>query len=127
MRRFNLALRALMELGIVIAFGWWGWHAGLRGWSRGLLAIGVPLFGFGFWGLVDFRSAGRLAEPLRLGQELAVSGLAAWAWYAAGQAALGWSLAFVSAVHHGLVYLLGERLLKPSPRPATSKGVEPGR
>ena len=83
MRRINLALRALMELGIVVAFGWWGWHAGLRGWSRGLLAIGVPLVGFGFWGLVDFRSAGRLAEPLRLGQELAVSGLAAWAWYAA--------------------------------------------
>jgi len=31
----------------------------------------------GFWGAVDFHQAGRLAEPLRLVQELAISGLAA--------------------------------------------------
>lgn len=42
---------------------------------------------------MDFHRAGRLAEPLRLLQELAVSGLAAVALYAVGQHLLGWALA----------------------------------
>jgi hypothetical protein len=77
-----------------------------------LLAVGAPALGFGFWGAVDFRQAGRLAEPLRLLQELAISALAAAALYTAGQHLLGWALGLVSVVYHALVYLLGGRLLQ---------------
>ncbi len=110
--RVNLALRALMEMGVVYGFGYWGWHAGGSGAARVALAVGAPLLGFGFWGLVDFRGAGALAEPLRLVQELAVSGLAALALGTAGAPALGWALALTSAAHHALVYLLGQSLLQ---------------
>lgn len=109
---FNLALRAVMELGIVTALGYWGYRTGDSVGAKILFGIGAPLLGFGFWGLVDFRQAGSLAEPLRLIQELVISMLAAAAWYVAGQQALGWALAAVSILHHALVYLSGERLIK---------------
>jgi hypothetical protein len=38
--------------------------------------------------------------------------LAVVALYAAGQPALGWALVVISIAHHGLVYALGETLLK---------------
>jgi hypothetical protein len=112
---FNLALRALMELGIVIAFGYWGCRTGDEAIEKVLLGIGVPLLGFGFWGLVDFRKAGSLAEPLRLIQELVISVLAAVAWYIAGAQTFGWALGIISLLHHALVYALGQTLLKQNP------------
>jgi Protein of unknown function (DUF2568) len=108
----TLALRVLTEAGIVGAFAWWGYQTGAGTGMKILLAVGAPALGFGFWGAVDFRQAGRLAEPLRLLQELAISALAAAALYAAGQHLLGWALGLVSVVYHALVYLLGGRLLQ---------------
>lgn len=108
----NVGLRALMELGIVIALGYWGYSVGNSTAMKIFLAIAAPLIGFGFWGLVDFRNAGSLAEPLRLIQELVITGLAAAAWYVAGAQAWGWALGTLSIVHHVLVYVLGGTLLK---------------
>lgn len=108
----DLALRAFMELGVVVALGDWGYHLVDGSVTRLLLMVGAPAVGFGFWGLVDFRRAGRFAEPLRLIQELAVSGFAAWAWYVTGRHVPGLALAGVSVVHHVTVYATGRRLLK---------------
>ena len=112
LKHLNLALRALMELGLVLGFGYWGYTVGDNTAFKMLLAVGAPLVAFGFWGLVDFRQAGRLAEPLRLIQELVLCALAAVAWGMAGAPALGWAMGIVALVHHTLVYALGERLLK---------------
>ena len=108
----NVALRAIMEGGIVLAFAYWGYQTSSSLLGRILLAIGAPLLVFGFWSIVDFHQAGRIAEPLRLVQELLISGLAAVALAAAGQPALGWALAILSIIHHVLVYALGGTLLK---------------
>jgi hypothetical protein len=116
---FNVGLRGLMELGIVVALGYWGFKTGDGTTAKIVLSVGVPVFGFGFWGLVDLRSAGSLAEPLRLIQELVISGLAALAWVAAGAEAWGWALGAVSIVHHILVYLLGGRLIKNVRQPSS--------
>lgn len=110
--RVNLMLRALLEVGIVTGCGYWGYRTGTDALTATLLAIGAPATVFGFWGLVDFRRAGRFAEPLRFTQELAVSFLAAAAVYRAGQPHLGWALAGLSIIHHLLIYALGDRLLK---------------
>jgi hypothetical protein len=109
---FNLALRTLMELGIVVALAYWGYQTGQTMSTKILLGIGAPLLGFGFWGSIDFHQAGPMSEPLRLFQELIISGLAAVAWYTAGQQALGWTLGMISIFHHALLYLLGGTLLK---------------
>lgn len=110
--RFNLSLRVTMEIGIVVALGFWGYHTGGGTAARIVLTIAAPLVGFGFWGAVDFHQAGRFAEPLRLVQELVVSGLAAAAWYAAGDHAAGIALGALSLVYHVLVYATGARLLQ---------------
>jgi hypothetical protein len=111
-QRLNLALRVAMETGVVAALATWGVHTGGSTAAKIALGVAAPVVGFGFWGAVDFHQAGRIAEPLRLVQELTISGLAAAAWYAAGQPVLGLTLAAVSVTYHALVYLSGERLLK---------------
>lgn len=108
LERINLALRGLMELGVVCGLAYWGYQAGGT-----LPAVAAPVVGFGFWGAVDFHQAGRAAEPIRLIQELAISGLAAASFYSGGRHVLGWGLATVSVVHHLLVYVSGNRLLDP--------------
>jgi hypothetical protein len=108
----NLALRRLMQLGVVLAVGYWSYHASQRALAKAALGVLAPVLVFGFWDMVDFHRAGRMAEPLRLLQELLISGLAAVALVVAGLPALGWALALTSIAHHALVYALGERLLK---------------
>jgi hypothetical protein len=110
----NVALRGLMEFGIVAGFAFWGYHLADNTGIGILFAVGAVLVGFGFWGLVDFHQAGRWAEWLRLAEELVISGLAAAAWWAAGQSALGIAMALISLVYHVLVYTAGERLLSPT-------------
>jgi hypothetical protein len=109
---FNVGIRALMELGIVLALGYWGYKTGESATTKILLSIGAPLIGFGIWGLVDFRNTGSLADPLRLIEELVISGFAAFAWYVSGAQTWGWGLGIISIVHHVLVYALGGTLLK---------------
>ncbi len=108
----NLALRVLMEIGVVAALATWGFATGDGTLAKIVLGIGAPALGFGVWGAVDFHSAGRHAERLRLLEELVISGIAAIAWYAVGRHVLGAVLALVSIGYHGLVYASGATLLK---------------
>lgn len=108
----NLGLRGLMELGVVAGLAYWGYHIGASTPTKALFAVGAPILGFGFWGLVDFHQLGRWAEPVRLIQELLLSGLAAVALYVVGAHVLAVTLAVLSVVHHSLVYALGGRLLE---------------
>jgi len=112
--RGNLVLRVTMETAIVVAFGFWGYHTGGSTAARIGLMLAVPVAGFGLWGALDFHQAGRWSEPLRLVQELVISGLAALAWYAAGRHVLGLALGALSLVYHALVYATGAKLLKTS-------------
>ena len=114
-RSLNVALRGGLEAGVVSALAYWGVHAADGTAGKVLLGIAAPAVGFGIWGAVDFRWFGRYAEPLRLTEELVISGLAAAALAVAGQPALAVGLAALSVVHHALVYALGDRLLKPGP------------
>ena len=122
MKTVTLALRALMELGVVAGLATWGVHAGHGPMASTALGVLAPLVGFGVWGAVDFRNAGRLAEPLRLVQELTISALAAAAFVAAGHAPLGAALAALSISYHVLVYATGQRLLDGGPHGRTVEG-----
>ena len=112
LQAFNIALRGLMELGIILALGYWGYTFGNSMMGKIIWCIGTPLMGFGFWSLVDFHQFGKNSETLRLLQELVVSGIAALALYSTGMHILGWLIVGISILHHVLVYSLGERLLK---------------
>ncbi len=118
-----MALRVLIEAGIVAGLAYWGVHLGGSTAAKVALGIAAPALGFGLWGTVDFHQAGRLGEPLRLLQELTVSLLAALAWYAADRQGLGVALGALSIVYHALVYASGERLLKRRAEPAHPTGA----
>ena len=111
-QRINLLLRVTMELGIVLALGYWGFHTGKSESIKIILGISSPILIFGFWGFVDFHNAGSKAEFLRLLQELILSGLAAAALILAEQYVLGFILAGLSIVQHILVYIIGDTLIK---------------
>jgi len=123
LQRLNLAVRVLLELGVVVALGYWGVHTGQNVAAKILLGAGAPTLGFGLWGGVDFQRAAH-GELLRLTQELTISALAAIAWYAAGQHTLGLALASVSLGYHALVYASGERLLNPAGKPTSRSSQE---
>jgi hypothetical protein len=114
----------LVETAVIAALANWGIHTGDRSAAKIMLGIGAPAAGFGLWGAVDSHRS-RLAEPLRLIEELVISGLAAVARYAAGLHVLGFALAALSVVYHALVYATGERLPKPrrDPPVGSSDGV----
>jgi len=112
--RLTLALRVLMEVGIVVGLAIWGVETGQSFAEKVVLGVIAPVAGFGFWAAVDFRGAGRWAEPARLTQELALSGLAALAWYSTGQRVPALLLAALSVAYHAVVYASGRKLLKAS-------------
>lgn len=111
-RRFNLTLRSLMEIGILAGLGYWGFQAGKGITMKIILSISVPAIIFGFCSLVDFQKVKNYSEILRLIQELILSGIAAVSLYFAGQHTLGWILGLISIFHHVLVYVTGDTLIK---------------
>ena len=100
-----------LEAGVVCGLAWWGYNAGGGGWLGIVLAVLAPGVGFGIWGAVDFHGTGKYAEPLRLLEELVISGLAAFGLMAVGQPGWGWALLALSVIYHSSVYVVGERLL----------------
>jgi hypothetical protein len=107
----NLAFRFLLELTAYIAIGYWGWQQG-EGFSRYLLALGVPLIWAVLWGTFavpgDPSRSGKAPVPvpgiLRLALELAFFGFASWGLYDAGKTSLGLALSGLVILHYLLSY-----------------------
>lgn len=107
----NLAVRFLLEIGALVAIGYWGFdqHSGI--W-RFLLGLGLPLVAAAAWGVFavpgDRSRSGSAPVPVpgwvRLFLELAFFGLAAWALYDTGRPLLALILAGVTAVHYAVSY-----------------------
>ena len=85
----NLAIRFLLELAALMAFGIWGWRYGHETWLRLILTIGLPIIAGSIWGIFNVpNDASRSgAVPIivpgiiRLAIELAIFTLATWALY----------------------------------------------
>jgi len=108
-------MRVTMETGVVLGFGVWAYQLNSSTPGQIVLTVAVPAAAFGVWGLVDFQGMGGLSEPLRLLQEILISGCAALAAYAGGWQAFGVALLALSVGYHLLVYATGARLLKSQP------------
>ena len=100
----NLALRFMLELAALAAFGIWGWQKG-EGWLRFLLAVGIPILAATLW--ATFRIPGDpgpapVAIPglLRLAFELALFGFAVWALQDVKLTSLSWILGIVVVLHY---------------------------
>lgn len=66
-KMLNLALRFVLELALLAAFGYWGFKTGGRLPARWLLGIGVPLLAAMIWGMfLSPKASLPLEAPLRL-------------------------------------------------------------
>lgn len=107
----NLAVRFVLELSALAAIGIWGFDQHSGAW-RWILGFGLPLLAAIAWGTFavpgDRSRSGEAPIPvpgtMRLLLELALFGLAAWALYDTGHAALALILAGVTAVHYAVSY-----------------------
>ncbi len=85
----NLALRFLLELCALLAFGYWGFQTGQSLLSKIGLGIGIPLLTVIIWGMfIAPNAAVHLPEPVPFVLGLVILGLAAIALAAAGHTAL---------------------------------------
>ena len=102
----NLALAFLLELGMLVAFGVWGFHTGQNTLTRIALGIGVLVLAAVFWGVF---MAPKAVVPLPAGLHLIVAlllfGLAAVALAFAGQPTLAWIFAALVVLNQVLMWV----------------------
>lgn len=104
---FLLGLLFFVELGAVLAFGYWGYHLE-TGWALRLAAvIGLPVAAAAFWGtFVAPKASIPVAPWLRATFQVAVFALAAVALYGAGRPQWAFLFGLIALIDLGLVYAL---------------------
>ena len=105
----NLALRFLLELGILGALGYWGFRTGNGTLMKWVLGLGAPLLAAVVWGtFLSPKATVELPTSPRLLLEVVVFGLAALALYKAGQTNLAATLGLVYVINRILLTIWGQ-------------------
>lgn len=107
----NLAVRFLLELAALYAFGRWGWQQS-EGFFRYVLMIAVPLLAATLWGTFrvpgDASANGGAPVPVpgwvRLLFEIAFFSFATYCFFATGLQSAGWVFGIVSVLHYIFSY-----------------------
>lgn len=100
----NLGIRFLLELCILLIFGYWGFKTGNNAFMKFLLGLGSPILFAVIWGtFLAPKSSLRLNEPWLFLLELVVFGLTCWALYSTGKVNL--------MITFGVIYILNKILM----------------
>lgn len=101
---FNLGIRFLLELCILIIFGYWGFKTGGNAFMKFLFGLGAPILFTVVWGtFLAPRSPMRLNEPWLFLLELVIFALTCWALYSTGKVNL--------MVTFGVIYIINKILM----------------
>ncbi len=104
LKLINIEIRFLLELCILVIFGYWGFETSNNALVKFLLGVGAPVLFAAMWGtFLAPKSSMRLNEPWLFLLELAIFAMACWALYSAGKV----NLTFV----FGIVYILNKILM----------------
>ena len=97
-------MRFLLELCLLAALGYWGFHAGSGAVMKVVLGIGAPVLMAVVWGtFMSPKAKVRLSRPLHLGMEAILFGLGSVALIAAGRPVLALALATVAVLNRVLI------------------------
>jgi hypothetical protein len=107
----NLAVRFLLELAALYAFGRWGWQTN-EGFLRYVLMIGLPMLAATLWGVFrvpgDASANGKavVAVPgwVRLLFEITFFSFATFCFFDAGLRNAGWVFGAITLLHYILSY-----------------------
>jgi hypothetical protein len=107
----HLAIRFALELALLAALAYWGWHLGGGGFVGVLVAVAMPVTAGLTWGI--FRARGDTGPPeptvaipgwLRLALEFALIGLAAYGVWTSGSRAAAETLLTAFALHYAVTW-----------------------
>jgi len=102
----NLALAFFLELGVLVALGYWGFQAGQTTIARIGLGIGAPVVAIVVWGLFGApKAVWHLNGTARLILQVVFFGSAAVALFVSGQRVLGVAFALVFVLNSILAYV----------------------
>ena len=106
LKGFNIGLSFLVEIAMLAALGYWGFHAETNSWMKWVLGIGVPAFVAILWGFfLAPKAKRRLHASAGTIVSLGLFGLAALALYLAGQPGLALAFAIIALGNRILVFL----------------------
>lgn len=106
LKKTNTVLSTLLEIAMLIAFGYWGFRTGESVWLKWVLGIGVPLAVFITWGLLLAPRAGqRVSSTLGVIVSLPLFYCAALVLFQANQPALGAAMLVAAAINRTLVVI----------------------
>lgn len=114
----NLAVRFMLEIAMLIALGYWGWH--LSGAGRYVAVAGLPIAAAVLWGMFRIPNDPKpapVAIPgiLRLLLEWGLFGFAAWALYDLGHSTVSIALSVIVIVHYFVSYDRSWAMLRNKP------------
>jgi hypothetical protein len=108
----HLAIRFALELVLLAAYAYWGWHLGNGGVAGVFLAVVLPVLAAALWGI--FKTPGdSTANPqpvvsvpgiVRLVLECALIGAAAYGVWTSGSRALAETMLTVFALHYAVTW-----------------------
>jgi hypothetical protein len=102
----NLLVRFLLELCILVIFGYWGFKTGTGMFTKTLLGIGNPILFAVVWGtFLAPKSPMRLDEPWLFLLELALFSLTCWAMYSTSKVNLTAIFGFVYIINKILMLI----------------------
>jgi hypothetical protein len=99
-------LSFLLEIAMLVAFGYWGFNAAENPWLRWVLGIGVPLVVIIVWGVLLAPTPGqRISSTLGIVLSLFLFYVAALLMYQAGQPVPAAVMFFAAAINRTLVVI----------------------
>lgn len=105
LKNTNLALVFFLELGALVALGYWGFHNGQGVIGKIALGIGAPVLAIVIWGIWGApKSQWQLRGPWYLLLQIVFFGSAGLALYVASQHVLGIVFAVLVVLVCGLAY-----------------------
>lgn len=108
-KQINLLVSFLLEVGLVILGGYWGFHQGESSLMKYILAFAIPTVLILLWGVwAAPKSKQRLKNPVRTIFKLAMMALAVFFSYATGHTGLAFGFAVVTILNVSFAYSLAQ-------------------
>lgn len=114
LKMLNLAVAFLLELCMLAAIGYWGYHIKAAHWLKLTTAIGLPLLAAVIWGLfLAPKSVVALDAGTKMGGKAILFAIAVLLLYYAGRTTLATWFAIVTAVNILLILYWKQQLSMP--------------
>jgi hypothetical protein len=102
-KQVNLAVSFLLEISMLAAFAYWGFHAAANPWLRWLLAIAAPAAAVIVWGLfLAPKARRRVASNVGIVVSFGMFFLAAAGLFVSNQPIWGAAMLIVAAINRAL-------------------------